>query len=182
MQLLLIRHLPTKWNKLGLLQGSQDIPLLPVINEDLEKLEENKKMISTFHPEIVVASGLKRTQQTALNYGFHKPIIEPLLNELNFGKYEGIEKKHLVEVKEWTTDPKSLTLGEHLSDFEKRIIRFLNKYDHYTRILVFGHGAWIRALLSLNRVGSIQEMNQVAVHNNELILLTISKGLQQLEL
>lgn len=177
MELLLIRHLPTEWNKSGLLQGSQDIPLLPVHDEDLIKVEENKKMINSFYPEIVVASGLIRTQQTAFHYGFHKPIIEPLVNELNFGKYEGFEKKQLVAVKEWSSDPKSLTLGERLSDFEKRIILFLNTYNHYARILVFGHGAWIRALISLNRVGSIQEMNQVNVHNNELIYLTINQQL-----
>ncbi len=180
MELLLIRHLPTEWNKSGLLQGSQDIPLLPVYDEDLTKLEENKKMISSFHPEIVVASGLIRTQQTASYYGYQKPIIEPLLNELNFGQYEGFEKKHLLAVKEWSLDPKSLTLGERLSDFEKRIILFLNKYNNYARILVFGHGAWIRALISLYRVGSIQEMNQVSVHNNELIYLTINQQLLQL--
>ncbi len=180
MELLLIRHLPTEWNKSGLLQGSQDISLLSVFDEDLAIIEENKQMINSFHPEIVVASQLKRTQQTALHYGFPNPFIEPLLNELNFGKYEGIEKKHLLEVKEWISDPKSLILGERLSDFEKRIIRFLNKYDHYTRILVFGHGAWIRALLSLNRIGSIKEMNRIEVYNNELIYLTINQQLLQL--
>ncbi|EKN68391.1 histidine phosphatase family protein [Schinkia azotoformans] len=180
MELLLIRHLPTEWNISGFLQGSQDIPLLPVIDEDLAKLEENKKVISSFQPEIVVASQLKRTQQTALHYGFPNPFVEPLLNELNFGKYEGIEKKHLLQVKEWISDPKSLILGERLSDFEKRIFRFLSKYDHFTRILVFGHGSWIRALLSLNQIGSIKEMNQIEVHNNELIYLTINQQLLQL--
>ncbi|HHW37848.1 MAG TPA: phosphoglycerate mutase family protein [Bacillales bacterium] len=180
MELLLIRHLPTEWNKSGLLQGSRDIPLLPVTDEDLAKLEANKNVIGSFQANIVVASQLKRTQQTALNYGFPHPLIEPLLNELNFGKYEGFEKEQLLKVKEWVSDPRSLTLGESLDDFEKRIIRFLTKYDHYTRILVFGHGSWIRALLSLNRVGSIKEMNQIEVHNNELIYLTINQQLLQL--
>jgi probable phosphoglycerate mutase len=175
MELLLIRHLPTEWNKSGLLQGSQDIPLLPVIDEDLAILEENKKVISTFQPDIVLASQLIRTQQTAFNYGFPNPIIEPLLNELHFGNYEGTRKKELLKVKEWISDPRSLTLGERLIDFEKRITRFLSLYNLYTRLVVFGHGSWIRALLSINRVGSIQEMNQVEVHNNELIYIVINK-------
>lgn len=179
MELILIRHLPTEWNKLGLLQGSQDIPLLPVSDEDLAKLEENERVISTFQPEVVIVSQLKRTQQTAFNYGFPNPIIEPLLNELNFGKYEGVEKKELLRVKEWISDPRPLTLGERLIDFEKRITRFLTQYNHYTRMVVFGHGSWIRALLSINQVGSIQEMNQIEVNNNELIDLVINKKMLQ---
>lgn len=174
MELLLIRHLPTKWNELGILQGSQDIPILPLKNEDGDKIKENMRIINSFNPDIVLASQLQRTQQTALQYGFSSPLVEALLNELQFGKFEGVEKKAITSLNEWTSDPRSLVLGERLVDFERRIFRFLNKYNHYPRILVFGHGSWIRGLLSIQSVGTIQNMNQILVENNQLIHLLMN--------
>ena len=180
MELLLIRHLPTKWNKMGILQGSQDVPLLQVTEEDIKKIKENMKVIHDFKPELVLASQLKRTKQTAVEYGFNHLQIEPLLNELNFGKYEGTEKKQLMLKKEWTENPRSLILGENMIDFENRIIQFINKYNHYSRILVFGHGSWTRGLLSIINIGTIQKMNQVHVENNQLISLILNKHYTEL--
>lgn len=180
MELILIRHLPTKWNKLGIFQGSQDIPLLPVAEEDVKKIKDNMKVLNNFKPEAVLVSQLKRTQQTAAEYGFNHPQIEPLLNELNFGKYEGADKKQLMLEKEWTDNPRSLILGERMIDFENRIIQFINKYNPYSRILVFGHGSWIRGLISITDVGTIQKINQVQVENNQLISLILNKHYTEL--
>lgn len=182
MELILIRHLPTQWNKLGIFQGSQDIPILPLSIEDIEIIQENKKIIIDFEPELILASGLMRTQQTAFEYGVTSPKIDPLLNELQFGEYEGKERNVITKVKEWTDDPRSLVLGERMVDFEKRIVQFINKYNHHARIVVFGHGSWMRGLLSIVSVGTIQKMNQVHIHNNQLIHLSLNKNLHQLEI
>ncbi|HHY74828.1 MAG TPA: phosphoglycerate mutase family protein [Bacillus bacterium] len=182
MELILIRHLPTKWNKLGILQGSQDIPILPVSKKDSEKIQENIKMINSFKPDIIVASQLMRTKQTALQYGFKHPVIEPLLNELQFGEYEGVEKKELMKIMEWTTNPRTLVLGERLTDFENRIKQFITQYRKYSCVLVFGHGSWIRGFLSIENVGTIQKMNQVVVENNQFIHASIKKSRHQVEL
>ncbi|NSL50883.1 histidine phosphatase family protein [Calidifontibacillus erzurumensis] len=171
MELLMVRHLPTEWNKMGILQGLKDIPILPVLAKDKKKIKENRKVIERFNPEIVLVSELIRTKQTALEYGFDHPVIEPLLNELHFGLYEGTLKKELEKNKQWFVNPRLLRFGEHLIHFEQRIVNFLNKYCHYSRVLAFGHGSWMRACMSLVQVGTIEKMNQVIVENNELIHL-----------
>ena len=45
---------------------------------------------------IILASTLKRTQQTAQMYGMNV-VIEPLLDELDFGEFEGRPKEELTQ-------------------------------------------------------------------------------------
>lgn len=175
MEFLLIRHLPTEWNRKGILQGSKDIPILPIIETDAIKIRENLKVIYDFKPDLILASQLIRTQQTAAEYGFKDPIIDPLLNELNFGDFEGIKKEYLLEKKQWINNPRTMQLGECMIDFEERIFQFLHQFQQDSRLLIFGHGSWIRGLLSISKIGTIQKMNQVKVKNNQLIHLENKK-------
>lgn len=174
MQLAIIRHLPTAWNKLGLLQGKRDIEILEPSSSDKKKIENNFKKISEHQPfDRVLTSSLIRTQQSASVYGFSSFHKEPLLDELNFGLYEGKPKNLLIEenYNDWLNEPRNLTLGEPLVDLENRIDKFLEKYKMYSSILAFGHGSWIRAAMSLEQSGDINMMNQITVHNNDFIIL-----------
>ena len=174
MQLAVVRHLPTEWNQRGLLQGNRDIPLSPLTDIQKRGIKENINILKGLEPiEQVITSSLIRTQETAKHYGYNDFIIEPLINELNFGKYEGKQKSLLIEryKHEWVNNPKKLVLGESLADFENRIFTFLEKYKNGKKLLVFGHGSWIRALKSIRDTGTIQRMNQVEVPNNQLTLL-----------
>lgn len=174
MQLAIIRHLPTAWNKAGLLQGSKDIEIDEVSLEDRAKIDENKASIINYQPfDLILTSSLKRTKQTAQAYGYSSVHQEPLLNELNFGVYEGKEKSLLIKENKdlWVNAPTSLTLGEPLLALEDRVKRFVDKYKEYPKVLVFGHGSWIRAAISIQRTGSIALMNKVVVNNNDFILL-----------
>jgi broad specificity phosphatase PhoE len=174
MQLAIIRHLPTAWNKAGLLQGSKDIEIEEVSSENREKIAENKESIKNYQPfDLILTSSLVRTKQTANVYGFSDVHQEPLLNELNFGKYEGKEKSLLIEENKelWLNDPGSLTLGEPLLELEKRVKMFVSNYNHCSKVLAFGHGSWIRAAISIQKTGSITMMNKIAVQNNDFILL-----------
>ena len=76
---------------------------------------------------------------------------------------------------QWINQPDHLVLGEPILDLEKRVKAFSTKYEPAPRILVFGHGAWIRALLSLHRYGSIRAMNKIMVPNNKLIFIETIK-------
>jgi len=174
MQLALIRHLPTAWNKSGVLQGKRNIELLPISEKLKHAIEHNKSEIEKQQPfECTLTSTLIRTQQTAKLYGFNEYIIEPLLDELDFGPFEGKEKKLLIDSygDKWRLNPKELVLGESLQQFEERIIGFLEKYKQASNVLVFGHGSWIRAVTSLYYNGTINKMNQYEVENNKLIHL-----------
>ncbi|NMD72573.1 phosphoglycerate mutase family protein [Bacillus sp. DNRA2] len=173
MHITLIRHLPTKWNQSNMLQGRQDIEITE-ISEDLQnKIESNKLLLNAFAPfDIVLASTLKRTHQTAKAYGY-VPETEGLLDELDFGRFEGVSKERLIAAYDgkWIEDPRELILGESLIDFEKRVIAFLEKYSDYTNLLVFGHGSWIRAIVSYHHYGDINKMNKMIIENNQCITL-----------
>ncbi len=178
MQIALIRHLPTIWNQKGLLQGTKDISILPIRQKVKEEIVHNKRQLKKFEPvELVLTSTLTRTQETAKAYGYNEYTIEPLLDELNFGKFEGKEKSLLIKEcgNTWIKSPRDLNLGESLVGFEQRILTFLSKYKNHSRILIFGHGSWIRGIISITKVRSIDDMNTFHLDNNSLTLLDFSE-------
>jgi broad specificity phosphatase PhoE len=173
MPITLIRHLPTEWNKKTWLQGRKDIELSQVSEELSKGIAENRKILGKLAPfDIILASTLQRTHQTANLYGYQYE-TEGLLDELDFGPFEGVPKKKLIEKhgEIWLENPKELVLGESLKNFEKRIVVFLDKYKEYSNILAFGHGSWIRAVISYTQCGDINNMNKIEVVNNACITL-----------
>jgi probable phosphoglycerate mutase len=173
MQITLIRHLSTEWNKKSWLQGRRDIGISPLTQEIKNAIEKNKRYLAVLSPfDLVLASTLKRTHQTALLYGYRAE-TEELLDELDFGSFEGISKARLLEQhgEDWLKNPKILILGESLQNLEERVKRFLCKYQGYKNILLFGHGSWIRAFLSYQKYGDINQMNKIEVKNNECITI-----------
>lgn len=171
MRIICIRHLETRWNKDKRLQGSKNINIDSPSKEVLQKIELLKNKIKNIHVELIIASELKRTQETAILYGFETPFIDPLINELDFGEYEGKKKDFFLEKigENWIKNPLSLSLGESMIDFEKRIKTFLKKYKDYNALLLFGHGAFIRGLVSINEVGTISNMNKFHIENNSIV-------------
>ncbi len=173
MYITLIRHLPTEWNKKQQLQGRQDIDISIPAEEMIKEIQSNQKLLEKIAPfDLVLASTLKRTRQTANVYGYELE-SEALLDELDFGPFEGGSGDKLAEVlgNKWIESPKEIELGEKLENFEKRITAFLDKYRTYSNILVFGHGSWIRGIVSYNRFGDINRMNKITVLNNACITL-----------
>jgi broad specificity phosphatase PhoE len=178
MQITLIRHLPTEWNTKTLLQGRRDIGLSKVSEELAMGIDKNQKVLEELFPfDLVIASTLKRTHQTAALYGF-KCETEGLLDELDFGPFEGVPKENLIEKygEMWFENPKELVLGESLKNLEDRIVLFLKKYKEYSNILVFGHGSWIRAMLSYVQFGDINQMNKIEVLNNACHTLVLNSA------
>ncbi|MED1471034.1 histidine phosphatase family protein [Bacillus salipaludis] len=174
MQLTLIRHLPTEWNRKTWLQGRNDIEISQLTEEFQKGITENRLLLKKLAPfDLILASTLKRTHQTAQLYGY-VPEVEGLLDELDFGPFEGLPKEKLVEHNNrlWIEKPSELILGESLKSFEERIVLFLDKYHDLHNILVFGHGSWIRALISYIKHGHINEMNKITVKNNSCITLS----------
>jgi broad specificity phosphatase PhoE len=169
----LIRHLPTEWNKRTWLQGRRDINLSPITEDFKIQISRNQQLIKKLPPfDLVLASTLRRTHQTAMLYGC-QPETEGLLDELDFGPFEGRPKEELIETygDKWIQNPKDLILGESIKNLEKRVLLFLDKYKEFNHILVFGHGSWIRALVSYLNHGDINKMNTINVENNACITL-----------
>ncbi|MCQ6276112.1 histidine phosphatase family protein [Bacillus sp. V3B] len=176
MQLTLIRHLPTEWNKKTWLQGKRDIGISPITDIVAREIAYNQKLLVKDSPfDFTLASTLKRTHQTAQLYGYQAE-TEHLLDELDFGPYEGLPKEKLMETygEVWIENPIELVLGESINDLEERIILFLDKYKESANILVFGHGSWIRAIISYSQYGHINNMNKVSFRNNEYLTLSLN--------
>ena len=174
MQITLIRHLPTEWNVNTWLQGKQNIEILPITDRDQLEMVKNQSNLNRLQPfDIILASTLKRTQQTAQLYGMNV-VTEPLLDELDFGEFEGKPKEELIKElgDRWLENPRELQLGENVVHLENRIVHFIKKYQSYDNILVFGHGSWIRAFISLVQNGHINRMNRIHVSNNKCITLS----------
>lgn len=174
MEITFIRHLPTLWNKNNRLQGKKDINILPVTTSLQCSIEANQLYLKKNMPfDKVLASTLKRTQQTADIYGYRTQ-EESLLDELDFGIFEGQSKKQLLDYHgdKWRNCPSTLILGESMRGFERRIISFLQLYRECSNILVFGHGSWIRAFLSYYWYGHINHMNKITVDNNACITVS----------
>jgi probable phosphoglycerate mutase len=172
LKLYLIRHLQTPWNKEGKLQGSQDISVLAPSEDDVKKIILNTAILQDIIFDITLTSELVRTQETASYYGIDSFQIEPLLNELDFGQFEGRPKQDLLDAigDDWYKQLTKITLGESLKGFEMRMQEFISKYQG-KYVLVFAHGATIRALKALHEFGHIDSMNQLQVGNNELVIL-----------
>lgn len=175
MEITVIRHLPTEWNRQQKLQGRQDISILPVTEAIEKEITKNQQLLKSLAPfDLILASTLIRTHETANLYGY-RPEAESLLDELDFGPYEGRRKDELTHDygQQWVETPKEIVLGESIAQLENRIVLFLKKYQEYNHILIFGHGSWIRGLLSYCRYGDINNMNKVIVANNQCITMRI---------
>lgn len=181
MQIIIVRHLPTVWNKENILQGRRDLDICPPSREILKKIKQNKQFIKKREPfDHILASTLKRTVQTAILYDY-VPKTEPLLDEFDFGPYEGKPKRLLLEKHgdDWFHNPLKLSFGEGIPFLQKRIKSFLNKYSSATNLLLFSHGTWTRALLSYCREGHLNNMNKYIVKNNDCITLEFRPGRQK---
>ena len=171
----IIRHLQTDWNRQGLLQGSNDIDILPIDEALQQQIDQQKQLLNDIGEfDHVMVSEMRRTQQTASAYGFERWKKEGLINELNFGQFEGRPRDELISSvgQIWFDDPRQVMLGESIVDLHKRISLFLHKYQDCQRLLVFGHGSWARAMLSFFECGDLRKMNQLQMLNNQLIKLS----------
>ena len=113
MNLFLIRHGETTWNKEGRIQGTSDIELSEAGIEQARRLALSLKDSDI---GVIHASPLKRAYKTAeIINSFHGGTIEvhPELMEMDQGDFEGLSfKKLMAREKEflhrWVADPASV--------------------------------------------------------------------------
>jgi broad specificity phosphatase PhoE len=172
MTLIALRHLPTGWNLAGRLQGRADMSIATLTAEQQEAIRQNHIALDALGPfDAIFCSTRKRTLQTAAVYGFDNPMTEALLDEFDFGRYEGWTRDEmLADVgDQWLNAPHTLVLGEKMTDLEMRIRKFLAHVSSYKRVLMFGHGCWLRGLLSLQRSGDMRDTNRVTLAENQIL-------------
>ena len=163
MEVYIIRHGKTDWNKECRFQGAQDIPLNEEGREAARKLGEHLKGI---HFDEVFSSPLSRAYETAqivlgslsLSKG---PRKNPLLTEISFGEMEGVPfdewmntddpRKYFFEKPGLYVPPKG---GETFESGCKRTQEFIHtvlepyyKKNPDARLMVVAHGAILAALM-----------------------------------
>ena len=174
MILVAVRHLQTPWNRAGVLQGRADIAIERPGRRQQNKIKKIRRSLDRLGLfDLVICSDLRRTRQTASAYGFKRLIRDPLLDEFDFGVFEGTKKAMLPQKlgTAWIKQPHEIKLGESVRALEKRIRKFLRKYAGHERILVFGHGCWLRALKSIHEIGDVRRMNRMAIRNDQVLIL-----------
>ena len=158
MQIFLLRHGETRWNREGRCQGSSDIEL----NEaGRRQAGEVAAHLSRCRIDAVYSSHLQRARQTAEIVGGPHELavnVEPDLRELDHGEMEGLT---FVEVRErfaglierWRSEPVAVLLpgGERLLDVDRRAWSALNRiagnHDEGERVVVVSHSFPIVAVL-----------------------------------
>jgi broad specificity phosphatase PhoE len=140
-ELWLVRHGETLWNREGKLLGWTDLPLTP------EGEVQARALKGLLPPLPAYSSDLVRALRTAELAGFH-PEATWALREIHFGALEGAPwealepayKEALLRFQGFHPPG-----GESLEDFQERIFRFLEGLK--APALLFTHGGVVRATL-----------------------------------
>ena len=158
MELWLVRHGETLWNREGRLLGWTDLPLTPLGEAQAKALRGVLPGLPAF------SSDLLRAQRTAELAGFQpQPVFA--LREIHFGLLEGALWQEL--------DPAYQEAllrfqgfappgGESLEAFQERVLRFLEEIK--APAVLFTHGGVIRAALrALGEDGLVQPGSAVVL-------------------
>jgi broad specificity phosphatase PhoE len=171
MQLILIRHGETLWNKEGRVQGTSDVELSATGKKqaDLLALSLKDHLIEAIH-----ASPLKRAYQTAeIINKFHHLDIQTHrdMMEMDQGDFEGLSFKELLAGKKeflqkWISDPASVKMpnGESLSELQNRAWRVMEEIIGKSQnALIVSHNFTIAAILCRLRNISLAEFRSACV-------------------
>ena len=187
MELYIVRHGETEWNKKKLLQGSTDIPLSD--NGRLLARVSGEALADTPFDRIY-SSPLKRAYETACLFRGDQPveiIRDDRLRELCFGEYEGQNMSELLadpngtfqyffqQPQLYQAPPHGETL-EHLCEraasFMEEVILPLQSQCH--RVMIVAHGACNKALMTYVKKHDISQFWSGGLQKNcNVILLTL---------
>jgi len=156
--LTLIRHGETSWNVQGRFQGSSDIPLNDLGNQQAQALQP---ILANNVYDAVYSSDLSRVVQTAhhaIPTQKDSIILDERLREIHFGQWEGmtwdeIKRDFPKQLDIWRNDrEQNVHGGEKLSQVVARLSAFLddvrvNNADKH--VLVFAHGGVNALMLSV---------------------------------
>ena len=194
MEIYIVRHGQTMWNKEKRLQGSVDIEL----NENGRELAIiTGKNLSDTSIDIIYSSPLKRAYETATLIRGERNIdiiTDDRLRELNFGSMEGECYEKLYEEKThgfkyFFTEPQLYYppedgetlehLIERASNFMTNIIEPLE--DKYERVMVVAHGAMNKALMTHVKKHSLEHFWSGGLQKNcNVIILDYSHSKYQI--
>lgn len=158
MELYLVRHGETEWNKEGRYYGHKDVGLSEEGFRQAKNLGEYMKKVSF---DKVISSPLRRALDTARELTNHPILTDKRLMEQNFGFFEGKTYKELMmefpkELKEWNENHEAYCLpeGESFLDVRSRVESFLmDLSEEEGKVLIVAHkgtfGHMLAAMMNL---------------------------------
>ena len=192
MNLILVRHGETEWNKLGLCQGVSDIGL-----SEEGKRQADVLGISLKHVDIdyIYSSDLKRAYDTAAaiaKYQNIEVIIDPGFREMDQGEFEGLpftqlRESHSELLQSWRNNPANFRIprGETLQEVQDRAYESVNRIinKHFNKsVLVVSHNFTIITLLCKFRGKSLKDFYKFKIKETSKHIIKIDNDDNKVEL
>ena len=184
MELILVRHGETAWNREGRVQGSSDIDLSDVGAHHARRLALSLKD----HPiRAIYASPLVRARKTAeiINRYHDAPLhLEPGLMEMDQGDFEGLTYTELMArerdfLRSWIADPAFVRMpnGESLAELQARAWPVIDGIlQRSADALVVSHSLTIASILCKIKQISLSDFRSVHVDPASRTLVRFADG------
>ena len=190
MELILIRHGETLWNKEGRVQGFSDIDLSDV---GLEHAGQLALSLKDHKISSIYSSPLTRAHKTAriINQYHSAPIyLESGLKEMHQGDFEGLSYLELMArekdfLRKWISAPDSVKMpnGELLTELQFRAWKVIEDIiDKSDNVLVVSHSFTIASILCKIKNISLSEFRSVHVDTASKTIVRFQNGSASIEL
>ena len=152
LELYLIRHGQSTWNKTGRIQGQTDVPLS---EEGVRQAEALAKRLKDWVFDKVYSSDLKRAKQTAdIAFGHAAMILDKRLREIHLGDFQGRTWNEMTDAERDVFSVQfagpyhhKVPGGESNDDLRDRALAWLAELPREGRVLAFTHGGFIVSVL-----------------------------------
>jgi broad specificity phosphatase PhoE len=190
MELILVRHGETIWNREGRVQGFSDIDLSDVGVDQARQLALSLKDAPILS---IYSSPLIRAQNTAriINQYHNAPVyIEPGLMEMDQGDFEGLTFQELMAcekdfLQKWMSDPASVQIpnGESFIELQNRAWKVVEGIVAKSgNALVVSHNFTIAAILCKIKNISLSQFRKVCVDTASRTIIRFENGAASIEL
>ena len=165
MKITLIRHTRVAVET-GICYGWSDVGVAPSFETEASRVKEN---ISNEQFDIVYSSPLSRCRKLAAFCGFHEPILDDRLKELNFGEWEMKKWDDLTAPRRelWYKDWIHLPAGggESYENQCRRVAQFLDELRHsgHTAACIFTHRGVLASAMVYAGICPIEESFSIEV-------------------
>ena len=152
LDLWLVRHGETTWNRERRIQGQTDIPLN---NLGVQQAERLKERLAPYSFGRVYASDAQRAHHTAkIAVGERDICLDERLREIHFGALEGKTHAEFTDderraYEAHRADPYDVALpgGESWTDLQARVRAWRSTLPAEGRVIAFSHGGTIRVFI-----------------------------------
>ena len=156
----LIRHGETEWNRLGRIQGMEDIELN---DEGIRQAKVVGEALKDFYFTVILASPLKRAFVTAkhiqdANLSAPPLVEDPRLVEWHYGNFSGVTYAERTRILELEGEKGTETMDELSKRAERVLDHLINTYMG-ERLAVVSHGGFIKTLLVAASQGELNRQD-----------------------